>query len=100
MQGRKAIRRLRGTVKFQGAIEAYSVNDQVAATLKHIHSWSRIQSEIKARRLCMVTEGRLKQKKIQNQLKLEAKLHDLQVTNITCMMFLLEDFKVLFSTQQ
>nr|GMD92521.1 protein IQ-DOMAIN 1-like isoform X1 [Ipomoea batatas] len=78
-KGRKAIRRLRGTVKLQGAIEAYSVNDQVAATLKHIHSWSRVQSEIKARRLCMVTEGRLKQKKIQNQIKLEAKLHELEV---------------------
>lgn len=70
-------------MKLQGAIEAYSVNDQVTATLKHIHSWSRVQSEIKARRLCMVTEGRLKQKKIQNQIKLEAKLHELEVGDIT-----------------
>lgn len=27
----------------------------------------------------MVTEGRLRQKKLENQLKLEAKLHDLEV---------------------
>lgn len=27
----------------------------------------------------MVTEGRIKQKKLENQLKLEAKLHDLEV---------------------
>lgn len=32
----------------------------------------------------MVTEGRLKQKKIENQLKLEAKLHELEVlTTVT-----------------
>ncbi|OMO74860.1 hypothetical protein CCACVL1_16431 [Corchorus capsularis] len=37
------------------------------------------RSQIKARRICMVTEGRLKQKRIENQLKLEAKLQELEV---------------------
>nr|GMC55574.1 protein IQ-DOMAIN 1-like isoform X1 [Ipomoea batatas]GME03313.1 protein IQ-DOMAIN 1-like isoform X1 [Ipomoea batatas] len=77
---RKALRRLRGTMRFRGIlIDGCYYNQQVSATLKHIHSWSRIQSEMKARRLSMVTEGRLKQKKIQSELKLQAKLHELEV---------------------
>lgn len=81
LQARKALRRLRGTMRFRGIlIDGCYYNQQVSATLKHIHSWSRIQSEMKARRLSMVTEGRLKQKKIQSELKLQAKLHGLEVT--------------------
>lgn len=39
-----------------------------------------MQQEIGARRLCMVTEYRVKQKKLENQLKLEAKIHELEVS--------------------
>ena len=38
-----------------------------------------VQTQIRERRQNMVTEGRLKQKRVENQLKLEAKLHDLDV---------------------
>ncbi|GMN43614.1 hypothetical protein TIFTF001_012812 [Ficus carica] len=38
-----------------------------------------IKIAIRARRLCMVTEGRIKQKKLENRQKLEAKLHGLEV---------------------
>ncbi|KAJ8527723.1 hypothetical protein K7X08_015174 [Anisodus acutangulus] len=76
---RKTLRRVRGAVRFQGVIEGLSVNNQIAGTLKQIHCWSKIQSEIKGRRLSMVTQGSNKQKKIQNQQKLEAKLHELEV---------------------
>ncbi|XP_009630326.1 protein IQ-DOMAIN 10-like [Nicotiana tomentosiformis] len=76
---RKALRRVRGAVRFQGVIEGLSVNNQIVGTLKQIHCWSKIQSEIRARRLSMVTQGRDKQKKIQNQQKLDAKLHELEV---------------------
>ncbi|KAE8681098.1 caffeoylshikimate esterase-like [Hibiscus syriacus] len=37
------------------------------------------RSQIRARRICTVTEGRLKKKRLENQMKLEAKLHDLEV---------------------
>ena len=68
-----------GTVRFQGFIQDQNVREQASTALNYIHSWSRIQDEIRARRLHMVTEGRIRQKKLENQLKLEAKLHELEV---------------------
>ncbi|GMP53071.1 hypothetical protein CsSME_00018654 [Camellia sinensis var. sinensis] len=53
-RARKAIRHLRGTVKFGTSIEADSVKMQALATLSHIHSWSKIQNQIRERRLYMV----------------------------------------------
>ena len=47
---------------------------QARTTLNYIHSWSNKQAQVRARQLYMVTEGCLRQKKIANQLKLEAKL--------------------------
>jgi len=79
VQARKTLRRLKGTVRLQIITKNYSVKKQAATTLNYLHSWSQIQAQIRARRLCMVTESRLRQKKLENQLKLEAKLHDLEV---------------------
>ncbi|CAK9148194.1 unnamed protein product [Ilex paraguariensis] len=76
---RKALRRLKGTVRLQGLIQGHSIKKQASTTLSYLHSWSSIQAQIRARRLFMVTEGRNRQKKLENQLKLEAKLHDLEV---------------------
>ncbi|XP_031288022.1 protein IQ-DOMAIN 1-like isoform X3 [Pistacia vera] len=76
---RKSLRRLKGIVRLQAATQRYSVKKQAQTTLSNLHTWSKIQGEIRARRLNMVMEGRLKQKKLENQLKLEAKLHDLEV---------------------
>ncbi|KAA8523973.1 hypothetical protein F0562_010596 [Nyssa sinensis] len=76
---RKALRHMKGTKKFQAFIESHNAINQASSALSQIHSWSRIQTEIRARRLCMVTEGRIRQKKLENQLKLEAKLHELEV---------------------
>ncbi|OMO65282.1 hypothetical protein COLO4_31352 [Corchorus olitorius] len=78
-RARKTLRRLKGAVRLQAKTQTLSIKKQATSTLHHLHSWSNIQSQIRARRLYMVTEGRLKQKKIANQLKLEAKLHDLEV---------------------
>ncbi|BBH00952.1 IQ-domain 9 protein, partial [Prunus dulcis] len=75
---RKALRRLKGIVRLQILTQAYPVTKQATTTLSYLHSWSRIQDEIRARRLYMVTEGRIKQKKLENQHKLEAKLHDIE----------------------
>lgn len=45
----------------------------------YIRTWNRVQSRISDRRFSMVTEGRLKQKKLESQMKVEAKLHNLEV---------------------
>lgn len=78
-QARKALRRLKGTVRLQALKQGYPVQKQAITTLGHLHQWCKIQAQIRARRLCMVTEGRIKQKKLENQQKLDAKLHDLEV---------------------
>jgi hypothetical protein len=79
LQARKTLRRLKGIVRLQILTQNYPVKRQATTTLSHLHSWSKIQAQIRSRRLCMVTEGRLRQKKLENQLKLEAKLHGLEV---------------------
>lgn len=78
-QARKALRRLKGKVRLQALKQGYPVQKQATTTLGHLHSWCKLQAQIRARRLCMVTEGRIKQKKQENRQKLEAKLHDLEV---------------------
>ncbi|KAJ8447967.1 hypothetical protein Cgig2_028843 [Carnegiea gigantea] len=76
---RKALQRMKGAIRFQKMTKAQSVQKQATSTLSHLHQWSRIQAQIRDRRQSMVIEGRLKQKKLENQMKLEAKLHDLEV---------------------
>lgn len=79
LKARKHTRRLKGVVRFKVLSERHSVMKQASTALSHIHSWSKIQAEIRSRRQCMVTDGRIKQKKLENDLKLEAKLHELEV---------------------
>lgn len=79
MQARRTLHHLRGAVKFEALIQDHMAREQTATTLNYIHSWSRIQEQIKARRLCMITEAKIKQKKLENQLKHEAKIHELEV---------------------
>ncbi|GFZ05460.1 hypothetical protein Acr_17g0010320 [Actinidia rufa] len=79
LKTRKARGRLKETVQLTTLIEADSGRKQASATLNHINSWSRIQDQIRARRFYMVTEGRLRQKNLENQLKLEAKLQQIEV---------------------
>ncbi|KAK1284886.1 hypothetical protein QJS10_CPB20g01960 [Acorus calamus] len=76
---RKTLRSLKGIQRLQIHTQRDNIAKQATTTLSHIHSWNNIQSQIRARRLNMVIEGRLKQKKQDNQLKLEAKLHELEV---------------------
>ncbi|KAJ9136072.1 hypothetical protein P3X46_033184 [Hevea brasiliensis] len=76
---RKTLRCLKGATRLQILTQNYSVKKQATTTLNCLHTWSKIQAQIRARRQSMVTEGRLRQKKLENQLKLEAKLHDLEV---------------------
>ncbi|MED6145588.1 hypothetical protein PIB30_026580 [Stylosanthes scabra] len=78
-KARKALRRLKGITKLQIVTQSYSVKKQANTAITYLHSWSKIQTEIRTRRLCMVTEDRIRRKKLESQLKLEAKLHDLEV---------------------
>ncbi|XP_028780290.1 protein IQ-DOMAIN 1 [Neltuma alba] len=76
---RKSLRRLKGCAKLKVQIQGHSVKDQAGSAVSYIHKWSKIQAEIRARRICMVTEDRIRRKKLESQLKLEAKLHGLEV---------------------
>ncbi|KAF2286088.1 hypothetical protein GH714_010238 [Hevea brasiliensis] len=76
---KKTMRRLKGAVRFNVLIHCNDTQKQASSALSYIHSWNNIQAQIRARRHHMVTEGRIKQKKLENQLKLEAKLHELEV---------------------
>lgn len=75
------LRRLKGIARAKMLAEKHPVKKQAAVTLKYLHSWSNIQSQIKARRVGMVMESRLMHKRLENQQKLEAKLHDIEVNN-------------------
>jgi len=79
MRARRALRRLKGLKRLEVLGQGDSIQKQTSTTLSYLQSWSKIQAEIRARRICMVTEGRIKQRKQENQLKLEAKLHDIEV---------------------
>ncbi|KAF7840315.1 protein IQ-DOMAIN 1-like [Senna tora] len=78
-KARKSLHRLKGFAKLKILTEGYSVKKQASTTLTYLHSWSKIQGEIRVRRMCMVKEDRIRQKKLESQQKLEAKLHDLEV---------------------
>jgi len=70
---------MKGFSKVKILTEGLSVKKQASAAITYLHSWSKIQAEIRDRRICMVTEDRIRRKKLESQLKLEAKLHDLEV---------------------
>ncbi|KAK9048324.1 hypothetical protein SSX86_032713 [Deinandra increscens subsp. villosa] len=78
-RARKALRCLKGTSRFRELVEADALTKQASSALNKIHFWSKIQIEITNRRHWMVAEGRIKQKKFENQAKFESKLHELEV---------------------
>jgi hypothetical protein len=82
MQARKTLRCLRGVKRLRIIVQTNPVKKQAAATLSYIQSWNKLQSEIRNRRAFMVTEGRNRKQQQENQIKLEAKLHNLQVISL------------------
>ncbi|XP_020595870.1 protein IQ-DOMAIN 1 isoform X2 [Phalaenopsis equestris] len=78
-QARKIARQLKGTQRLRSLSDGDFIKRQTSITLRCAQSWSKIQAEIRARRVSMAKEGRIKQKRHENQVKLEAKLHDLEV---------------------
>lgn len=77
-RARKALRRLKGLQRLRNVNQSNSIEKQTSSTLSHLLSWNKIQTEIRSRRAIMVTEGRIKQKKLELQLKIEAKLQDIE----------------------
>ncbi|WJX73201.1 IQ-domain [Trifolium repens] len=75
---RRTFQNLSRAEKFDALIQDHMATDQTATTLNYIHSWSRIQDEIRARRICMITAARIKQRRLESQLKVEAKINELE----------------------
>ncbi|KAJ0697493.1 hypothetical protein HanLR1_Chr10g0369531 [Helianthus annuus] len=78
LEAKKTVNSVQGATKFPALIEADALTKQASSALDRIHFWSKIQVELRTRRLCMVKESRLKQKKLQNQLKIQSKFHELE----------------------
>ncbi|KAG6506409.1 hypothetical protein ZIOFF_031732 [Zingiber officinale] len=78
-RARKTLRSLKRKERLQDLTHRNSVQKQISNTLRHVQLWSKIQAQIRTRRTMMVVEGRIRQKKQENQLKLEAKLQDLEI---------------------
>eukprot|EP01018_Ginkgo_biloba_P014524 Gb_18106 [translate_table: standard] len=76
---RRALRSLKGLVRLQALVQGHEAKKQATITMRCMQSWIRVQAQVRARRVCMVTEGRIKQQRREHQLKLEAELHDLEV---------------------
>ncbi|EPS68276.1 hypothetical protein M569_06495, partial [Genlisea aurea] len=75
---RRALRNVKGMRRLQDLVKRHSVKKQASRTLNLLHKWSTAQAQIRERRAHMVNEGRLRQRRLENQLKLENKFHDLQ----------------------
>lgn len=78
-KARKTLRCLKGLKRLRIIGNSNPVNKQTSATLSYIQSWNKLQAELRNRRAFMVTEGRNRKKKQENQVKLDAKLQNLQV---------------------
>ncbi|XP_047075324.1 protein IQ-DOMAIN 9-like isoform X1 [Lolium rigidum] len=78
-KARKTLRCLKGLKRLRIVGHSNPVNKQTTATLSYIQSWNKLQAELTHRRAFMVTEGRNRKKKEENQVKLDAKLQNLQV---------------------
>ncbi|CAH2053664.1 unnamed protein product, partial [Thlaspi arvense] len=78
-KARKRLCSLKSAKRFNSLIQGHKVMNQTSIALNVMHSWCDIQSQIRERRLYMVTQGRLQHKRLENRLKLEIKLQELEV---------------------
>uniref|UniRef100_A0A1J3K3M6 Protein IQ-DOMAIN 1 n=1 Tax=Noccaea caerulescens TaxID=107243 RepID=A0A1J3K3M6_NOCCA len=78
-KARKRLSSLKSARRFNSLIQGHIVRNQTSTALNVMHAWSDIQSQIRARRLYMVTQGRLQHKRLENRMKLEVKLQELDV---------------------
>ncbi|XP_031501817.1 protein IQ-DOMAIN 9-like [Nymphaea colorata] len=76
---RKAYRQLKGLERLQFLKQRLSIQKQTTSTLSYLQLLNKIQAQVHDRRCSMLAETRIKQKKRDHQLKLEAKLHEIEV---------------------
>ncbi|KAM0047099.1 putative IQ motif, EF-hand binding protein [Helianthus debilis subsp. tardiflorus] len=82
-KARKVLRHLKGVSRLQTLTEAIlAKKKQASNTLTNLQTWTKVQAQIRTRRKHMVEDGGIRRKKLENQLKLETKLHDLEVKHI------------------
>jgi hypothetical protein len=75
MQARRALRALRGLVRLKSLVEGNSVKRQSASTLHCMQTLSRVQSQIRSRRVKMSEENQA----LQRQLLLKQELENFRV---------------------
>eukprot|EP00252_Welwitschia_mirabilis_P019013 TRINITY_DN4290_c0_g1_i2.p1 TRINITY_DN4290_c0_g1~~TRINITY_DN4290_c0_g1_i2.p1 ORF type:complete len:317 (+),score=69.64 TRINITY_DN4290_c0_g1_i2:762-1712(+) len=75
---RKALLSLKGMVRLKALVHDIDTKRQASAALHSMQYWIRLQTQIQSRRTCMVAEAKVKQKKREHQMKLEAELHGLE----------------------
>ncbi|XP_071736156.1 protein IQ-DOMAIN 10-like [Rutidosis leptorrhynchoides] len=73
-KARKFLCNLKRVERLQTLMEGKFGKNQTSNTLKNLQSWSKIQAHIRTRRLAMAEENGINQKKLENQLKLDAKV--------------------------
>ncbi|CAA7028434.1 unnamed protein product [Microthlaspi erraticum] len=78
-KARKRLCSLKSARRFNSLVQGHTVRNQTWTALNVMHSWCDIQTQIRERRLYMVTQGRLQHKRLENRLKLEVKLQELEV---------------------
>ncbi|XP_019092605.1 PREDICTED: protein IQ-DOMAIN 1-like [Camelina sativa] len=78
-KARKRLCSLMSARRFNSLIQGHKLSNQTSTALNVMHTWCDIQSQIRERRLYMVTQGRLENKRLEKRLKLEIKLQELEV---------------------
>ncbi|KAI3719012.1 hypothetical protein L6452_19899 [Arctium lappa] len=78
-KARKFFFNLKRLVRLQMLMEGDFGKKQTSNTLRNLQSWSKIQAQIRTHRLAIVEDSGFKQKKLENQLRLDAKARDLEV---------------------
>ncbi|KAF3788396.1 IQ-DOMAIN 1 protein [Nymphaea thermarum] len=76
---RKTYRQLKGLERLQFLKQRLFIQKQTTSTLSYLQLLNKIQAQVHDRRRSMLAETRNKQKKRDHQLKLEAKLHEIEV---------------------
>lgn len=75
-QARRSLRAMRGLARLKTLIQSQSVKRQAATTLQCMQTFSRLQSQVRARRIRMSEENQALQR--QQQQKREKELEKLQ----------------------
>ncbi|XP_076942536.1 protein IQ-DOMAIN 10-like [Bidens hawaiensis] len=78
-KAKKTLSYLKQVSRFQELTKMVdALTKQASPALERLHFWSKIQAEISGRRLCKVAEGRMKQVKLQDRMRVASKIQKLE----------------------